>query len=144
MDNKGLTFIEVLIGILIILTISSILLPRLSLVKKIYEEYEIYKFLGDIKYARNKAISENRMYYLHIVNKKEYIIRNVDDSNSFREEFKSNIEFLSPNGISKTGFKGNGTVENSKTIKLKTSKARISVSITPVVCNINKREIGYE
>jgi len=142
-DNKGFTFIEVIIVICIISTILTIVILNSTIVLGFKEKRELREFKKDIEYARNRAIVEAKLYTVNInISKNSYTIINYSNlgKNIIKEKkFTYGIKLIKTNIFqNEITFSYSGAPLIAGTIYLENRKGeKVEITITPVTGKVN-------
>lgn len=143
---KGYTLIELLTILAILGIVISMTMPNSDYFKTIRENNELKTFKRDVLFARNKAITESKIYKLRFLYEDNaYMIKAVDlGVGDFEktEYFEHGIVLNKNNSIKEVLFNKNGTISNSGTIKFKRRDGKeYKLVITPVRGLVDIREV---
>ncbi|NLW40191.1 MAG: prepilin-type N-terminal cleavage/methylation domain-containing protein [Tissierellia bacterium] len=140
-DNRGVTFIELIIVISILSLLLIIPVLKSSYLVNYKERQELMEFKKDLNFARNRAIVESKLYGVQIRPDKTYLIIKYDRNPEIikRKELDSALRIKSTNiGGNEVVFTYSGTPKEAGTIFLENQKGReIKITITPATGKIN-------
>lgn len=132
--KKGYTLLELMVVLAIIGIILSISVPNTSLFKKIKEKQEINGLKKDLIYARNRAITERKIYDVrfNLTNNSYQIRSNFTEPIFISKNFSSGIRF-GDDSIKSLRFNPTGRPANAGTIILfSCDKSVYRITISPV------------
>jgi competence protein ComGD len=117
-DQRGFTFMELIIVLLLISSIGAIAYPKFDRFLKNREtEYFIRTFQKDIVHMQQKAINESRIYNLSIDNDKHlYEIRGNGSDHPTKRYFPKHIHFESFSMLLSVQFNQAGNISRAGTL----------------------------
>lgn len=141
-NSQGVTLIELVIVVAIILIILSIAMPKSDSLLNYRERRELMGFKKDIVFARNNAIFESTLYRLDIRPKENYYIiyklsdkwekvkrKNLESGLKFEFDYLNRIEVI---------FNPTGAPNKGISIYLISRKEeKIRITITPATGKVN-------
>lgn len=141
-SSKGYTLIEVLMVIALLSILLAIAIPNMGFYRRIGENQEIRELKKDMLFARNRAIAENRIYFVHFVPSiNSYEIRREAFGPIVKSKTLGKGLLIEDREIGRPiGFTPNGTTIDSGTIYIKSSRGqRYVLTVTPATGRIGIR-----
>lgn len=150
-DEKGFTFIEVIIVMLIISILSVLTIPEFRVIERYRLKSQAEMLVKDLRYTQRLAMSQNTNFYFKLLkNDNGYLIRK---GNSLTDKtkivyMKHNIKFSSnsQNNIKYTskGIPSNpndGTIGSGGTIYLVSQNYKIKITVMPITGKVKAYDI---